>query len=344
MMPPDANAQLAEDDPVALRAAEFFERRRFGAWSLFDQAELDAWLAQSLWHRAAYLRVEGIAARAQELAALRPLEPGLVGPGRVRTIKVLRYAVPLLAAASIVLAAALALPVLEHWLQPPDRVYSTDVGGRTLLSFADRTQIELNTDTVARLRMTTRERTVWLEKGEAWFHVAHNAARPFTVIVGKHRVTDIGTEFVVRRGGEGLEVALLNGRAMLTTEGAPGASLKPGDDAMANAASLSIVRKTPQELADALSWRRGVLVFRGTPLAEVVRQFNRYNTTKLVIADPTIASEPFSADLRTDDFDSFLRLAQAALNLRSVRVGNEILISREPGTATAKAGHIKRGR
>jgi transmembrane sensor len=340
---PEAERQIDEGDPIAVRAAELFERRRFGAWSLFDQAELDAWLAESLWHRAAYLRVEGIAARASELAALRPLEPGLVRPGRARRIAAFRYALPLLAAASIAFVAALELPVLVQWLQPPDRIYSTDVGGRTLLSFGDHTQIELNTDTTARFRMTTRERTVWLEKGEAWFHVAHNAAYPFTVIVGNHRVTDLGTEFVVRRGGNGLEVALLSGCATLSTDGAPTATLKPGDDAVATTASLSIIRKSPLELADALAWRRGVLVFRKAPLAEVVRQFNRYNTTKLVIADPEIANEPFSADLRTDDFDSFLRLAKAVLDLRTERVGNEILISRGTRDAKTKAAHIKRG-
>ena len=47
--------------------------------------------------------------------------------------------------------------------------------------------------------------------------------------------------------------------------------LKPGDDALATPVSLTVTRKTPQELANALAWRRGMLVFRNTRLADVVR-------------------------------------------------------------------------
>jgi transmembrane sensor len=220
------------------------------------------------------------------------------------------------------------MPFLASWMQPADRIDSTDVGGRTLLSFADHTQIELNTDTSVRVRMTTAERTVWLEKGEAWFHVAHDAAHPFNVVVGKHRITDLGTEFLVRRDVNNLEMVLVNGRAALSGGGTQTATLKPGDDAIATSVSLSVTHRTPQELADELAWRRGLLVFRNTRLSEVVRQFNRYNTTKLVIADPSIAGETITADIKTDDFESFLKLAEVAFSLRADREGNEILISR----------------
>jgi transmembrane sensor len=331
-----------DDDAVLHRAAGFFERRRFGEWSEAAQAELDAWFAESVLHRVAYLRVEGIAAHTQRLAALRPSRPNRDMRGNGGAIVIpRRFVLPLLIAASAALFAALGIPFVNSLLPPSDRTYSTDVGGRTLLSFADRTQIELDTDTTVRFRMTGEERTVWLEKGEAWFHVSHNAANPFTVVVGRHRVTDLGTEFLVRRGSDGMEVALLNGRATLSTEGAQTATLTPGDDAVATPTSMSVNRKTLRELADELAWRRGVLAFRNTRLADVVREFNRYNTTKLVIADPAIAGEKISADLKTDDFEGFLQLAEAVLNLRANREGSVILISRGQQEETKKAVHIK---
>jgi transmembrane sensor len=335
-------ARLPEShDALSERAAAFFERRRFGAWSGADQAELDAWLAESVLHRVAFLRLEGAVAHTERLAVLRSFKPVRSAP---REFTHRRFVLPLLlAAASVVLAAALGIPFVNSLMQPPDRTYSTDVGGRTLLTFADHTQIELDTDTAVRFRMTGEERTVWLEKGEAWFHVSHNAANPFSVIVGKHRVTDLGTEFVVRRGAEGMEVALLNGRATLSTEGAQTATLTPGDDAVATPVSMSITRKTPQQLADALAWRRGMLVFRNAKLSDVVREFNRYNTTRLVIADPSIADDKITADIKTDDYESFLRLSEAALSLRADREGNVILISREQRSETKRAARIKRG-
>jgi transmembrane sensor len=329
-------------DAIARRAADYCQRRHFWEWSDADQAELDAWLAESFLHRAAYLRVEGTVVRTEQLAALRPLqlEPsGLRGDGRI-----LRqwFVLPLLAAASAALFVALGIPFASSLMQPPDRIYSTDIGGRTLLTFADHTQIELNTDTVARFRMTGEDRTVWLDKGEAWFHVSHNAANPFTVIVGKHRVIDLGTEFLIRRGSDRMEVALLNGRATLSTEGAPIATLTPGDDAVATPGSMSVTRKSPQELADEIAWRRGVLDFRNTRLADAVREFNRYNRTKLVITDLSIADLKVSAEIKNDNVQGFLNVAETMLKLRADWQGNDILLSRELPERTKRTAHVKR--
>jgi transmembrane sensor len=227
-------------------------------------------------------------------------------------------------------------------MQPSDRTYSTDVGGRTLLRFADGTVVDLDTDTSVRARMTNQERTVWLEKGEAYFHIAHDTAHPFSVIVGRHRVTDLGTEFLVRRGPDRMEVALLTGRASLSSEGAAVAMLAPGDDAVATPVSLSVTRKSPQALADELAWRRGMLVFRDTRLADAVREINRYSTVKLVITDRSIADLRFNGKVKTDDLEDFLNLAQIAMKLRADRQGTNILLSRDLPEKTQRAAHAKR--
>jgi transmembrane sensor len=335
-----------DDDAISLRAADFFEQRRFGEWTDADQAELDAWIAESFLHRAAYLRVKGIVAYTEHLAAVHTFK---VGPNSNEAAshgdgKFLgRWLVlPLLAAASIILSITLGIPFVSSLMQPPDRTYSTEVGGRTLLKFADGTEIDLDTDTVVRFRMTNQERTVWLEKGEGWFHVAHNAANPFNLIVGKHRVVDLGTEFLVRRGSDRMEVALLNGRASLNAEGGPIAMLTPGEDAIVTPVSVSVTRKTQQELADELAWRRGALVFRSTRLADAVREVNRYNQTKLVIADPSIADLKFTGEIRNDNFEGFLHIAQSMMKLRVDREGNQILISRGQRDETKRAAGVKR--
>jgi transmembrane sensor len=334
-----------DDDAASERAADFFARRRFGNWTDADKAELDAWLAESTLHRVAYLRLQGIADRTDHLAAVHTFK---VVPESEKNAEqrggAFRYrglVLPLLLAASIAVIAAIAAPYAISLLQPPDRSDSTDIGGRTLLSFSDRTQVELNTNTAIRFRMTASERIVWLEKGEAWFHVFHDAAHPFTVIVGNHRITDLGTEFLVRRSAEDVEVALLNGRANLSAEGVQTATLTPGDDAIATPVSLSVTRKTPQELADELAWRQGILVFRNTKLAEVVAEFNRYNANKLVVADPFIANVKVTATVRTNDYESFLQLVEVVLKLRVDRDGNDILISRSNPEETKKAARIK---
>lgn len=316
---------------IDARAVEFIQRRRFQRWTDADQRDLDAWLDESTLHRVAFLRLEMRAERIERLADLR-------SPRRSITVELPRLRFPfriiMATAAATSLIVVLGLAARQYVLKPiDDRVYSTDVGGHATLRFADRTEIELNTDTVVRYRMTTTERTVWLERGEAYFRVAHNANNPFTVIAGNHKVTDIGTEFLVQRDVGGvpnrLEVALVKGRAEFSSEGphAQVAMLAPGDEAIATSDSISFSRKTAKQLEDELGWQRGVLAFHDMRLADVVAEFNRYNETKLIIADPSIANVKFSAEVPTDDYEDFLHLAETVQHLQVKREGHTITLS-----------------
>lgn len=332
-------------DEIFERAADFFERRHFSGWSDADQTALEAWFAESVLHEVAYLRLEGAVAHTQELAAIRPFEPprtfGRHAERENRKHKS-KWLVLSLLAASFALIAAVTVPILNMLGRSPDRTYSTEVGGRTLLKFADGTIADLNTNTIVRFHMTSTRRVVWLEKGEVWFHVAHNAKNPFSVVVGKHVVTDLGTEFLVRRDARDMEVMLFNGRADLNSEGSPAAMLVPGDDAVATPDSMSVTKRNAQELADALAWRRGVLVFRSTKLIDAVREVNRYNQVKIVIADPAIADLKFSGEIKSDNLEDFLALAQTMMQLRVDREGPSILLSRETPSKSKRPAQPRR--
>ena len=196
----DLSNPIGLREEIEAQAADFLQRRRFSRWTSADDAQLEAWLDEATAHRVAFLRLETRAVRIERLADLRPprLNPK-VSASRIR------FKLPLLVAfASVALVAVVGIAVEQLYQQPADRIYSTEVGGQAILKFADRTQIALDTDSVVRVRMTSDQRTVWLEKGEAYFRVAHDAAHPFSVIVGNHRVTDLGTEFLVRRIATGL--------------------------------------------------------------------------------------------------------------------------------------------
>jgi len=315
-------------EDIEARAAEFLLRRRFWDWSDAAESELDAWLADSVAHRVTFLRLEAGAMRAERLAALRPPRVERPAPRdsgeRWRFVR--RYTA---FAASTVLVLVLGFSVARYVLQPSVHAFATDVGGRALLKFADGTQMELNTDTAVRYSMTTAERLVWLDKGEAYFTVSHDSAHPFTVVANGHRITDLGTEFLVRSDTNDLEIALVKGRAQLRSEDhqARIATLTPGDDARATSTAIFIVKKTPQQLTDALAWQHGELVFHDTPLAEAVRQFNRYNRAKLILSDATVAGLKIGGAFKTDNVDDFLRLAQVVLKLHVQRVGNNYMLS-----------------
>jgi transmembrane sensor len=304
-------------------AADWLQRRHFWNWTKDDQAALDAWLAESLAHNLAYWRLEAAWDRTERLEALRAPE---TAPPRKA------WSAPLKIAAALGIAAIIGAAAAHYILMPRDRVFSTPVGGREVVSFADGTKVELNTDTVLRARMTTKSRTIWLEKGEAYFQVKHDGAHPFVVFAGDHRITDLGTKFLVRRDPGRLEVALMEGRVRFgATDASPkskSALLVPGDVVTATASTMFVTHKSSPALARQLGWEHGMLVFDNMTLADAANEFNRYNRQKLVIADPDAARLTIVGTFHTTDVKAFIDVAQDVFRLHVESNGNEIVISR----------------
>ena len=309
---------------IEARAADWLIERQDGeSWSAEDQEALDAWIAQSPAHEVAFLRLEAAWGKSERLPVLH--RPASDAPARTSPL-MFRIA------AAVALAAVIGGYAATRFSHSDERVFSTPVGGHETISFADGSKVELNTSTVLRARMTTETRVVWLDRGEAFFQIKHDAAHPFVVMVGDRRITDLGTQFSVRREPSRLKVAVVQGRVWFDPADrqspAQSAMLTPGDVATVSADKMSVTRATPRALATGLSWRRGVLVFDNTTLADAAGELNRYNREKLVIADPAIASETIGGTFRTDDIEAFARVAKSALGLHVANNGAEMIIFR----------------
>ena len=309
---------------VKERAAEWLQRREFWNWSEADQAELDAWLAQSSAHEIAFIRMQAAWDRTQRLSALRKPMREPQRAARMRPI-LLRVAAACLALAVIGAASAF---YLSH---TPEKTFATTIGGRETLKLADGSVIHLNTDTVLRLRMDAHQRHVELLRGEAYFEIHHNAAVPFEVIAQGHRVTERGSKCLWRAERCELEVSLVEGKARIDAsekrDSSHSAVLSPGDVAVATAGSLSVVRKSQTALATELSWQRGVLIFDNVTLAEAVGELGRYNRRKFVIADPAIARRTIYGAVPATDVDAFIRVARNVMGLKVEQKNGEIVFS-----------------
>lgn len=306
-------------------AAWLMECRDREDWNEEDQAELDAWLAESPAHRVAYLRVEAAWRRTDRLAALRR-------PATEQAAKP-RIARPRLVGAvgAMAVAGVLSIGAANYFMRPSEKIYATSIGGHESVKLTDGSKIELNTDTVLRAAVDTRYRTVWLERGEAFFQIAHDDAHPFIVMVGDRRVTVLGTKFMVRRDTDRLEVAVVEGRVRLeAVDGKTQSSalLISGDDVVAPANALLLTRKTSRELTDKLGWRHGVLVFDHTTLGNAAAEFNRYNRQKLVVADLSAAHMTIDGTFQADNIGDFAHLMQAMFGLHVAKRGEETVISR----------------
>jgi len=330
MKPTPQTGQNSNATEIDLCAADWLQRQSFWTWGAEEQAALDAWLAEARAHRIAYWRQKAVWENAQRLKALRT---PLARPGHLNAAKVPKPHVLRIAAA--VLIAAVCTATAYQYVQSRSRnekVYVTSIGGREIVTLPDGSRIELNTNTALHVRVSKDVRMATLEKGEAYFDIRHDATHPFVVDVAGHRITDLGTKFTVRDAADRLEVTLLQGKARLeaTAKSSPANSaiLSPGEVAIATSQSVTVIRKQKKELDSVLGWRRGVLTFYRATLADAAREFNRYNTRKIVVVDNAAEAELIDGTFPVNDVDLFGRVAHSVLGAHVQNKGNDIVISR----------------
>lgn len=318
---------------VRAQAAEWLARRESEEWSEETKAEFEAWLSQSITHRVAFLRIESAWAHTKRLSVVRrPFAPVMSSAKQ-------SWRRPASIAAVAAVVAGLGAAAMFYPSKSQDQVFRTPLGGRETITLNDGSSIELNTDTVLRARITSDRRQLWLEKGEAYFKVQHDASHPFEVLAGDHRIVDVGTQFTVRRDGEKLKVALFEGSIRFDAPAQASRKplyLKAGDELLANAGTLSVHRSSSTQSNRELGWRKGMLFFDNTPLVDVAAEFNRYNRKKIIVADEAAGRRAIGASFATNNIELFARMSRAVLGLHVEDGPDEIVISSTAKSLRAK--------
>lgn len=318
-------ASRASATEIDLAAADWVQRRHLWLWTEADQSEFEAWIAMSDTNHVAYLRQEAVWNSAGRLSALRqqPMRPSSA-PTKSGRLTLLRSVV------AVTIAIAAGLTGYAYLKRPAEVTYVTAVGGHKIISLADGTRIELNTDSALQIR-TGAVRRVALLHGEAYFDVQHDATDPFAVTAGSYRVTDIGTKFAVRASVEGIRVSLLEGSAVVAPLAGYAAHrsalLMPGDVVIANAQKLTVEKQPVASVVHSLDWRRGLLTFKDTELADAVAEFNRYNARKLRIEDPIVGHLRINGSFQAENADLFASSVQELFGLRVRKDGKDITLS-----------------
>lgn len=300
---------------IEQEAATWLARQDDETWSETDDAAFGRWLNQCIEHEVSFYRLESAWRAADRLAALRtPARP----TGSAPRMGIWR---PWAIAASLLIMCLTATLIHRSMRgQDPER-FATVLGGHSTVPLADGSRVELNTDTAIRAEIADDRRRVWLERGEAFFDVAHDSAKPFEVLAGTHRVIVIGTKFSVRLDGEDVQVNVLEGRVRVEPirptglETAPLKLLGAGEQALASGTNALVMPKSEDRIAAALSWRSGTILFDGTTLGEAATEFNRYNRRKLRIGDG-LDGMTISGRFEAGNVDAFARLLGKAYGLK----------------------------
>ena len=303
-------------------------RREEPAWSDADQGALDEWLAESDAHKVAFWRLEAGWREADRIGSLGvPFRPA----SHKFTLSSWQ---PAALAASVLIAFAAFLVLWQGFPgTPPGKStatrFETPIGGHEVVTLADGSRVELNTGTLIRAAVTDNTRTVWLDRGEAFFSVAKRAGQKFVIYAGPRTITVLGTKFSVRRASDETVVAVLEGRVRLQTSslGLDRAELIAGGEVAIAGDQGTLVAKSPAAVQHQLAWRAGMIDLDGISLAAAAEQFNRYNRKQLVIGDAQAAQTVIVGSFVARNIDGFARLLEDAYGLRAVQTAGRILVS-----------------
>ena len=233
--------------------------------------------------------------------------------------------------------------------------YSTGIGETRSIGLPDASRIRMNTDSGLDILYKSEARIVHLTKGEAWFSVSPDPARPFIVYAGRVAVRAVGTAFSVYVKENKLDLTVTEGRIEVATlKAVPGESL-PGpeilrtavyrvpvvagqnmvldDDFEVNEDKIELVQEiAPEQIEKRLSWRDGILMFDNDTLQEVVREINRYSAEKIVISDPEIDGIRFGGYFQASDISTILATLEQNYGIAVERPDTGlILLSRPAG-------------
>lgn len=326
----------AANDPDSTRALDlqaraWVRRLRSGAATERDAQRLRDWCTQSPAHRAAFARAK------QEWQALGPAAVahrqrfGAAEPvGRVGATPDPRRRWFLgagLSAAASAAAVALVHPPLGLWpswseLQAD---YRTGIGQQRTVALGDDVALVLNTQTSLAVQSGEGVARVRLVAGEAALQRGPGA-RPVELLAGEARVRPAaGAGVEVRQQDARYCVTCTEGRAELvhparTLALREGERLWFGADGVAAAAQVDV--------AQAQAWRRGVVVFQATPLADAVAEINRYRAGRVMLLGEALAKRRLSGHFRIAALDEAIAQIETLYGARVTRLPGAVVLLR----------------
>lgn len=187
---------------------------------------------------------------------------------------------------------------------------STPKGGQYQIVLSDGSQVWLNAASSIRFpaSFTGEERKVEL-KGEGYFEVARNAAKPFKVSVNNTVVEVLGTHFNINAyDDEGtMKTTLLEG-SVKVSEGLISKTIKPGQQAEATGDGRLIINKEV-DLNSVVAWKNGRFIFTGNNIQFVMRQLARWYNVE-VSYEGNVTDEQFVGVINRSRYENISQILE----------------------------------
>lgn len=210
---------------------------------------------------------------------------------------------------------------------PAMRVVTTPPGQRASFRLPDGTSVMLGVASTLRHPVAFgAAREVDLE-GEAYFDVAYQGGRAFTVRAGDIVAEDLGTQFVVRayRDDRHARVVVREGKVALRARTAQSPShqvLLPGQLGRLESTGKPVAERV--DTSAYFAWTEGRLVFDNVELQDALPQLSRWYDLEFRLSDSSLGRVPLTATFRNQPTEDVLDLLAASLGMRQVRNGRTV--------------------
>ncbi|MBK8815562.1 MAG: FecR family protein [Methylococcaceae bacterium] len=186
------------------------------------------------------------------------------------------------------------LGLIDRWQAD----YVTATGEQRTVSLADGSTVTLNTDSAIQVNNSEGHRGVRLLRGEAFFNVTPDKAKPFIVNAEANTVRVVGTQFAVSTGDR-TQVAVASGIVLCANGRGDQTQLTAGQQTLMDdrQASLALAIYDSQ----AFAWTKGRMAFKNRSLGEVIAELDRYQPGRIVIANSKITQTRVSGNYKLQD-------------------------------------------
>ena len=258
-------------------------------------------------------------------------------------------------AAGLLVAIGAALTYFSPWRGPDDshlQKYFTRIGEQQTIELDDGSVITLNTAGQVVVDYSGQVRRILLERGEAYFEVAEDSGRPFTVDLGVRSVTAVGTAFNIRKSPEHYQLAVIEGAVAfhevtdevpsspppVSVDGQAVVISAPGQQRVEAGwvAEFDVTRDVltafrPESMERYEGWRNGTLSFYREPLYQVIQELNRYSRKKILIEDTSVMELSVYTAINVQEIDSALYGLEKLLPIAVTKHYDRIVITASAG-------------
>jgi hypothetical protein len=195
---------------------------------------------------------------------------------------------------------------------------TTPSGAKLNFYLADGTHIILNAESSIKFKKsfsTDKKRDVYLE-GEAYFEVAKDASRPFTVYTDHLSTTALGTEFNIQanKDNDVIKISLVEGSIMVVdSENNSDLLLEPGEKVSVNKENNNSFKER-FDVKEITSWKEGVIYFDKTDFNESLKTLERWYGVNIDVQDRPDFLLTCSGEFENDNLSNVLNSLGFALN------------------------------